>query len=44
MREVDELAIEPFARDLFDREVRMPEREPQQLAAGVTRRANDGDG
>ena len=43
MREVNELAIEPFARDLLDLEVWMPESETQQLAAGVAGCADDGN-
>ena len=42
MREVDELAVEPLARDLPDLEARMRQREAQQLAAGVAGRADDG--
>lgn len=43
MREVDELAVEPFARNLPDVQPRMCQREAQQFAAGIARRANDGD-
>ena len=44
MREVDELAIEPFARDLLHLEMRMRQREAKQFAAGVAGRANDRNG
>ena len=43
MREVHELAVEPLARDLLHLEIRMGEREPEQLAAGVAGGADDGD-
>ena len=43
MREVDELAVEPLARDLLHLEIRMREREAQQFAAGVAGRADDRD-
>ena len=41
MREVDELAVEPLARDLLHLEMRMREREAQQFAAGIAGGADD---
>ena len=43
VREVDELAIEPLARDLLHLEMRMGKREAQQFTAGVAGRADDRD-
>ena len=43
MREVDELAIEPFARNLLHLEVGVREREAKQFAPGVAGRADDGN-
>src|SRR5687768_3721034 len=44
MREMHELAVEPLAGDLLDLELRMRERQTQQLATGVPGRTDDGDG
>ena len=44
MREVHELPVETLARDLLHLEVRMGERKPEQFAAGVPGRADDGNG
>jgi hypothetical protein len=41
MREVDELPVEPLARDLPDLELRMRQRETKQLTAGISGRTND---
>ena len=44
MREVHELAVQPLARHLPHVEAWMAEEQPDQLAAGVAGRADDGGG
>jgi hypothetical protein len=41
VREMHELAVEPFARDLLHLEMRVGKGETQQLAARISRRANN---
>ena len=41
MREVDELAVEPLARDLLDLELGVRQGETKELASGISGGAND---